>query len=59
MFFGTQTFVPQHARYGHIRNKTTDDRAHRVIWNIPGTATGLPEVYLEDHNGSTELPDDR
>ncbi|HET9834111.1 MAG TPA: YbhB/YbcL family Raf kinase inhibitor-like protein, partial [Vicinamibacterales bacterium] len=25
------------------RNKTTDDQAHWVVWNIPATATGLPE----------------
>jgi Raf kinase inhibitor-like YbhB/YbcL family protein len=26
-----------------VRNKTTDDQAHWVVWNIPATATGLPE----------------
>src|SRR5262245_35403125 len=26
-----------------VRNKTTDDQAHWVVWNIPGTATGIPE----------------
>jgi hypothetical protein len=25
------------------RNKTTDDQAHWVLWNIPATATSLPE----------------
>jgi Raf kinase inhibitor-like YbhB/YbcL family protein len=25
------------------RNNTTDDQAHWVVWNIPPTATGLPE----------------
>jgi Raf kinase inhibitor-like YbhB/YbcL family protein len=25
------------------RNKTTDDQAHWVVWNIPATAAGLPE----------------
>ena len=25
------------------RNKTTDDQLHWLVWNIPGTATGLPE----------------
>ena len=25
------------------RNKTTDDQAHWVVWNIPATASGLPE----------------
>jgi Raf kinase inhibitor-like YbhB/YbcL family protein len=25
------------------RNRTTDDQVHWLVWNIPGTATGLPE----------------
>jgi Raf kinase inhibitor-like YbhB/YbcL family protein len=25
------------------RNKTTDDQVHWLVWNIPGTATSLPE----------------
>jgi Raf kinase inhibitor-like YbhB/YbcL family protein len=25
------------------RNRTTEDQAHWVVWNIPATATGLPE----------------
>jgi phosphatidylethanolamine-binding protein (PEBP) family uncharacterized protein len=25
------------------RNKTTDDQPHWLMWNIPGSATGLPE----------------
>ena len=25
------------------RNKTTDDQVHWLVWNIPATATGLPE----------------
>ncbi len=25
------------------RNRTTDDQVHWVVWNIPATATGLPE----------------
>jgi hypothetical protein len=25
------------------RNKTSDDQLHWIVWNIPGTATGLPE----------------
>lgn len=25
------------------RNKTTDDQVHWLVWNIPGSATGLPE----------------
>jgi len=26
-----------------VRNRTSDDQAHWVVWNIPATATGLPE----------------
>ncbi len=26
-----------------VRNKTSDDQAHWVVWNIPPTSTGLPE----------------
>ena len=26
------------------RNKTTDDQVHWLVWNIPGTATGLPDA---------------
>jgi Raf kinase inhibitor-like YbhB/YbcL family protein len=25
------------------RNHTSDDQLHWLVWNIPGTATGLPE----------------
>ncbi len=25
------------------RNRTTDDNLHWLVWNIPGSATGLPE----------------
>jgi Raf kinase inhibitor-like YbhB/YbcL family protein len=25
------------------RNRTTEDQVHWLVWNIPGTATGLPE----------------
>src|SRR5262249_15807684 len=40
---GTQSVVLNtHGKEG-ARNKTTDDQAHWVVWNIPGTATGLPE----------------
>ena len=26
-----------------VRNKTTADQAHWVVWNIPAASTGLPE----------------
>jgi Raf kinase inhibitor-like YbhB/YbcL family protein len=40
---GTMTFVLHMHDIDVARNKTTDDQAHWVVWNIPGTATGLPE----------------
>src|SRR5262245_47479562 len=40
---GTQSFVLNMHDMDVARNKTTDDQAHWVVWNIPGTATGLPE----------------
>src|SRR4051794_10214890 len=40
---GTQSFVLNMHDMELARNKTTDDQAHWVVWNIPGTAKGLPE----------------
>ena len=40
---GTQSFVLHMHDLDVARNKTTDDQAHWVVWNIPATATGLPE----------------
>jgi len=40
---GTQSFVLNMHDMDVARNKTTDDQAHWVVWNLPGTATGLPE----------------
>jgi Raf kinase inhibitor-like YbhB/YbcL family protein len=40
---GTQTFMLNMHDMDASRNKTTEDQAHWVVWNIPGTATGLPE----------------
>src|SRR5688572_5214906 len=40
---GTQSFVLHMHDMDLARNKTTDDQPHWVIWNIPATATGLPE----------------
>jgi Raf kinase inhibitor-like YbhB/YbcL family protein len=39
---GTQSFVLNMHDEDVARNKTTDDQAHWVVWNIPSTATGLP-----------------
>ena len=40
---GTQSFVLNMHDMDVARNKTTDDKAHWIVWNIPATATGLPE----------------
>jgi len=40
---GTQSFVLNMHDMEVVRNKTTDDQAHWVVWNIPASATGLPE----------------
>ena len=40
---GTQSFVLHMHDEDVARNRTTDDQAHWVVWNIPPTATGLPE----------------
>src|SRR5947208_2365016 len=40
---GTQSFMLNMHDMDVARNKTTDDQAHWVVWNIPGSASGLPE----------------
>ena len=40
---GTQSFVLNMRDMDVARNKTTDDQAHWVVWNIPATTTSLPE----------------
>ena len=40
---GTQSFVLHMHDLDVARNRTTDDQAHWVVWNIPATSTGLPE----------------
>jgi Raf kinase inhibitor-like YbhB/YbcL family protein len=40
---GTQSFVLNMRDMDVARNKTTDDQAHWVVWNIPAASTGLPE----------------
>jgi len=40
---GTQSLGPNMRDMDVARNKTTDDQAHWVVWNIPPTAMGLPE----------------
>ena len=50
---GTQSFVLNMHDMDVVRNRTTDDQAHWVVWNIPATASGLPEGV---HKGP-QLPD--
>src|SRR5207249_6272834 len=40
---GTQSLVLNMHDEDVVRNKTTEDQAHWVVWNIPATSTGLPE----------------
>jgi len=40
---GTVTFLLHLRDMNNARNKTTEDQLHWMVWNIPETATGLPE----------------
>jgi Raf kinase inhibitor-like YbhB/YbcL family protein len=40
---GTQSFVLNMRDLDVARNKTTDDQAHWVVWNLPAATMGLPE----------------
>ena len=40
---GTRSFVLHMHDLDVARNRTTDDQVHWLVWNIPGTSTGLPE----------------
>lgn len=40
---GTQSFFLNMRDMDVARNKTTDDQAHWVVWNIPPNTTSLPE----------------
>lgn len=40
---GTVTFLLHVHDMEVSRNHTTDDQLHWLVWNIPGSATGLPE----------------
>src|SRR5213080_4882658 len=50
---GTQSFMLNMHDMEAARNKTTDDQAHWVVWNIPASATGLPEGVPK----GSQLPD--
>jgi Raf kinase inhibitor-like YbhB/YbcL family protein len=40
---GTQSFVLNMRDLDVARNRTTEDQAHWVVWNIPAAATGMTE----------------
>ena len=40
---GTQSFFLNMRDMDVVRNKTTDDQAHWVVWNIPASVTSLAE----------------
>ena len=40
---GTASFVLHMRDPDVARNRGTEDQVHWLVWNIPGTATGLPE----------------
>jgi len=40
---GTQSFVLNMHDMEVVRNKTSDDQAHWVVWNIPASTTSFPE----------------
>ena len=56
---GTQSFVLNMHDLDVARNKTTDDQAHWVVWNIPATATGLPEGVPRGRAARRQLSDQR
>jgi Raf kinase inhibitor-like YbhB/YbcL family protein len=50
---GTQSFLINMHDENLASNKTTEDQVHWVFWNIPATATGLPEGVPK----GSQLPD--
>lgn len=50
---GTQSFVLNMRDLDVARNRTTEDQAHWVVWNIPGTTTSLAEGQPR----GSQLPD--
>jgi len=55
---GTVSFLLHVHDMEASRNHTTDDQLHWLVWNIPGTATGLPEgvpMGAQLQNGAFQL----
>jgi len=40
---GTESFVVHFHDMNFVREATTEDQLHWLVWNIPGDSTGLPE----------------
>jgi len=55
---GTMSFVLHMHDLEASRNRTTEDQLHWIVWNIPGTAAGLPEgipMGAQLQNGAYQL----
>ena len=55
---GTVTFLLHMHDLEVSRNHTSDDQLHWIVWNVPGTATGLPEgvpTGAQLQNGAYQL----
>lgn len=50
---GTRSFFLHMHDLDFVRNRTTDDQAHWLVWNIPATSTGLAEGQPR----GSQLPD--
>ena len=50
---GTQSFLLHMHDLEVARSRTTEDQAHWLVWNIPASATGLPENVPK----GADLPD--
>ena len=55
---GTVSFVLHMHDMEVARNRTTEDQPHWLVWNIPGTVSGLPEgvpMGAEGPDGSRQI----
>lgn len=55
---GTKSFVLHMHDVDFVREKTTDDQVHWLVWNIPGDQAGLPEGVphgMQLPNGSYQI----
>ena len=56
---GTQSFVLHMRDPDVARNRTTEDQVHWLVWNIPGTATGMPEGVPQGVVRQGVVPEER